>query len=63
MCWVIVLFVAGRSVYTLPRRMWNDINENLDPVVAAVAVGLIFATLLMLLAELALRARRSRTAA
>ncbi len=60
---VIVLFVAGRSVYTLPRRMWNDINENLDPVIAAVAVGLIFVTLLMLLAELALRARRSRTAA
>ena len=57
---VIVLFVAGRSVYTLPRRMWNDINENLDPIIAACAVGLIFVTLIMLLAELALRARRQR---
>jgi putative spermidine/putrescine transport system permease protein len=57
---VIVLFIAGRSVYTLPRRMWNDINENLDPVIAACAVGLVFVTLVMLLAELALRARRAR---
>ncbi|MBL8702916.1 MAG: ABC transporter permease [Alphaproteobacteria bacterium] len=55
---VIVLFIAGRSIYTLPRRMWDDINENLDPVIAACAVGLIFVTLIMLLAELALRARR-----
>ena len=56
---VIVLFIAGRSVYTLPRRIWADINENLDPVIAAVAVMLIFVTLGLLLAELALRARRT----
>ena len=57
---VIVIFIAGRTVYTLPRRIWNDINENLDPVIAAVAVMLIFVALAMLLAELALRARRAR---
>jgi putative spermidine/putrescine transport system permease protein len=57
---VIVLFIAGRTVYTLPRRMWADINENLDPIIAAVAVMLIFVTLALLLAELALRARRQR---
>ncbi len=57
---VIVIFIAGRSVYTLPRRIWNDINENLDPVIAAVAVMLIFVTFGLLLAELALRARRAR---
>ena len=56
---VIVLFIAGRSVYTLPRRIWADINENLDPVIAAVAVMLIFVTLGLLLSELALRARRT----
>ena len=55
---VIVLFIAGRSVYTLPRRIWADINENLDPVIAAVAVMLITVTLGLLLSELALRARR-----
>jgi putative spermidine/putrescine transport system permease protein len=56
---VIVLFIAGRSVYTLPRRMWADINENLDPVIAAVAVMLIVVTLGLLVSELALRARRT----
>ena len=56
---VIVLFIAGRSVYTLPRRIWADINENLDPVIAAVAVMLIVVTLGLLLSELALRARRT----
>jgi len=58
---VIVLFIAGRTVYTLPRRMWADINENLDPIIAAVAVILIFVTLLLLASEFALRARRART--
>lgn len=57
---VVVLFIAGRSVYTLPRRMWNDINENLDPIIAAVAACLVLVTLLLLLAEFALRARRAR---
>jgi putative spermidine/putrescine transport system permease protein len=59
---VIVLFIAGRTVYTLPRRMWNDINENLDPVIAACAVMLIAVTLALLLMELALRARRQQRA-
>jgi putative spermidine/putrescine transport system permease protein len=59
---VIVLFIAGRSIYTLPRRMWNDINENLDPVIAACAVMLIAVTLALLVAELALRARRQQRA-
>lgn len=57
---VIVLFIAGRTVYTLPRRMWADINENLDPIIAAVAVVLIFVTLALLACELLLRARRAR---
>ena len=53
------LFIAGRTVYTLPRRMWADINENLDPVIAAVAVMLIVVTLGLLLTELTLRSRRA----
>ncbi len=56
---VIVLFIAGRTVYTLPRRIWNDINENLDPIIAAVAVLMIAVTLVLLFAELSLRKRRS----
>ncbi|HZS33407.1 MAG TPA: ABC transporter permease [Methylomirabilota bacterium] len=57
---IMVLFVAGRTVYTLPRRIWADINENLDPVIAAVAVLLIAVTLALLLAERALRGPRGR---
>lgn len=55
---VIVLFVASRDVFTLPRRIWDGINENLDPAMAAVAVLLILLTVLLLLLDLAVRRRR-----
>jgi putative spermidine/putrescine transport system permease protein len=54
---VIVLFIASREVFTLPRRIWDGINENLDPTMAAVAVMLILFTLVLLLADMALRRR------
>ena len=38
---VMVLFIASREVFTLPRKIWDGINENLDPSMAAVAVLLI----------------------
>ncbi|MGG5822206.1 ABC transporter permease [Falsiroseomonas sp. HW251] len=56
---VIVLFIASRDVFTLPKRMWDGINENLDPAMAAVAVLLVGFTLALLLADLALRRRRA----
>lgn len=56
---VIVLFIASRDVFTLPRRIWDGINENLDPAMAAVAVLLILFTLLLLLFDMALRRGRS----
>jgi putative spermidine/putrescine transport system permease protein len=59
---VVVLFIASREVFTLPRMMWDGINENLDPTIAAVAVVMMIVTLSLLLAELALRARRDRAA-
>lgn len=54
---VMVLFIASRDVFTLPRRIWDGINENLDPAMAAVAVLLIVFTLLLLLVDRALRRR------
>jgi len=54
---VIVLFIASRDVFTLPRRIWDGINENLDPTMAAVAVLMVVFTLLLLLADMALRKR------
>jgi putative spermidine/putrescine transport system permease protein len=55
---VIVLFIASREVFTLPRRIWDGINENLDPAMAAVAVLLVVFTTTLLLLDLALRRRR-----
>jgi putative spermidine/putrescine transport system permease protein len=57
---VIVIFIGGRALFTLPRLMWDGINENLDPAIAAVASALILFTLAVLLVELALRSRRER---
>lgn len=56
---VVVLFIASRKVFTLPRAMWDGINENLDPTIAAVAVVMIGFTLVLLIAELSLRKRRA----
>jgi putative spermidine/putrescine transport system permease protein len=56
---VIVLFIASRDVFTLPRRIWDGINENLDPAMAAVAVLLVGFTLALLLLDLLLRQRRA----
>ncbi|MBU8538020.1 ABC transporter permease [Falsiroseomonas tokyonensis] len=55
---VIVLFIASRDVFTLPRRIWDGINENLDPAMAAVAVLLVVFTTGLLLLDRALRRRR-----
>lgn len=55
---VLVLFIAGRRVFTLPRRMWDGINDKLDPSLAAVAVVLVAVSAALLLLDLRLRARR-----
>ena len=56
---VVTLFVSSRAVYTLPRRMWDGIRENVDPTVAAVATLLIAVTLVAVVGILAAQARRS----
>ena len=50
---VIVLFIASRTIFTLPRRIWDGINDNIDPTMAAVAVVLILITLALLALDLA----------
>ncbi|MGF1526943.1 MAG: ABC transporter permease [Candidatus Competibacterales bacterium] len=47
---VVTLFISSRNVYTLPRKMWDGIRENVDPTVAAVASLLIAFTLVLLAA-------------
>ena len=58
---IVVIFIGGRALFTLPRRMWDGINDNLDPVIAVVATGMILFTLLVLIAELSVRARRAES--
>ncbi|WP_157929627.1 ABC transporter permease [Phyllobacterium zundukense] len=53
---VLTLFVANRVVYTLPRKMWDGIKENVDPSVAAVSALLIILTLIVLAVGNLLRA-------
>ena len=55
-----VLFITSRKIYTLPKRIWNGIQDHLDPTIAAIATMLIVVTLALLLAELWLRRRRQR---
>ncbi len=55
---VMVLFITSRQVFTLPRKMWDGINENLDPTMAAVAMLLVAFTILLLWLDGALRRRR-----
>jgi putative spermidine/putrescine transport system permease protein len=56
---VIVLFVAGRKVFTLPQRMWDGINESLDPTIAALASVLVLTTVVLLVIDIVIRARRT----
>lgn len=56
---VMVLFIASRSIFTLPRRIWDGINEHLDPTMAAVATALVAVTAILLVLDLRARRRRA----
>jgi putative spermidine/putrescine transport system permease protein len=58
---VVTLFVSTRAVYTLPRRMWDGIRENIDPTVAAVATVLIAATTIVIAGALIQMLRQAQT--
>lgn len=52
---VVTLFVASRTVYTLPRKMWDGINERVDPTIAAAATVLFAVTVLLIVCQSMLR--------
>jgi putative spermidine/putrescine transport system permease protein len=54
---IVTLFIAVREVYTLPRKMWDGINENLEPTIAAAAT-ILFVVTIALVGWQALRAPR-----
>jgi putative spermidine/putrescine transport system permease protein len=63
---LISLFLAGVRTQTLPVRIWNSLNLQVEPTIAAVSAFLIAITTLILVAEGILRQlgqRRRRAAA
>jgi putative spermidine/putrescine transport system permease protein len=54
----VTLFVSSRAVFTLPRKIWSEIRDNIDPAVAVVSVFTVFVTLLIGLVVIARRSRR-----
>lgn len=55
---VVTLFIAARTVYTLPRKMWDGINEAVDPTIAAAATVLFLLTMVLIGLQVAREARR-----
>ena len=60
---MIVLFITSREIRTLPKRIWDGLQDRIDPTIAAVSVILIAATLLLLAVDAWLRRRRSQSRA
>ncbi len=58
---VIVLFIASRSIFTVPRRLWDGINDQLDPVIAAVAVVMVLLSIVLLAANQLLSKSRTKS--
>ena len=48
---VVNLFVTSRNVYTLPRKIWDGIQDNINPAIAAVATLLMLLTLVLVVAR------------
>jgi putative spermidine/putrescine transport system permease protein len=61
---VVTLFVSSRTIQTLPKLMWDGLQDNLDPIIAAVSVLLlVFSTTLLLLAGLRAQIQTQRAPA
>ena len=60
---VVTLFLSSRGVYTLPRKIWDGIQDNINPAIAAVASLLIVLTVVAMVVRLLLARRQARLAA
>ncbi len=60
---VVTLFITSRNVYTLPRKIWDGIQDNINPAIAAVASILIVLTVAAMVVRILLARRRARLAA
>jgi putative spermidine/putrescine transport system permease protein len=57
---LISMFLAGVHAQTLPVRIWNSLNLQVEPTIAAVSGLLIGVTTLILSIEAVLRPRRGQ---
>jgi putative spermidine/putrescine transport system permease protein len=53
---VVVLFITLRRIYPLPRRIWDGLEDNIDPTIAALGTLMILMTVFLML----LQARMNR---
>ncbi|MCO5091310.1 ABC transporter permease [Bosea sp. (in: a-proteobacteria)] len=49
---VVALFLTRRAIYTLPRKIWDGIQDNVSPTIAAIGVILICATICAVLLKI-----------
>ncbi len=59
---VVAIFISGRDAETLPRKMFDSIRQEADPVIAVISTLLFVAVLLAVIAPFAWRGIRSRFA-
>ena len=57
---VISFFISGDQQKTLPRRMFEDIDQNISPVLAAIAVLLTLMSVLLVVVGEGLKSRQQR---
>lgn len=48
---IVALFITIRRVYTLPRRIWDGLDDNIDPAIAALGALMILATIILMLLQ------------
>ena len=60
---VVTLFITSRNVYTLPRKIWDGIQDNINPAIAAVASLLIVITVAAMVVRILHERRQARLAA
>jgi putative spermidine/putrescine transport system permease protein len=48
---IVALFITMRQVYTLPRRIWDGLEDNIDPAIAALGTLMIGVTVALMIAQ------------
>lgn len=59
---IVALFISGRDVTTLPRKMFDSLRSQADPAISVVSTLLLAAVVLGMLAPIAWRRLRATTA-